>query len=62
MKFRPVGIELFYVDGQTDRQIEWRANGRQTDIMKFIVACRNFANGPINWEANLETEKLGSDW
>jgi len=35
MKIRPVGIELFYAEGRTDRQ---------TDMTKLIVACRNFAN------------------
>ena len=33
MKIRPVGAELFLADGQTD-----------TDMTKFIVAFRNFAN------------------
>jgi hypothetical protein len=34
MKIRPVGAELFLAD-----------NG-QTDMMKLIVAFRNFANAP----------------
>ena len=34
MKMRPLGDELFHVDGQTD--------------MKLIVAFRNFANAPRN--------------
>jgi hypothetical protein len=33
-KIRPVGAESLYVDGQA---------GRQTDMMKLIVAFRNFA-------------------
>jgi hypothetical protein len=33
IKIRPMGAELFYADGQTD-------------IMKLIVAFRNFANAP----------------
>jgi len=33
MKIRPVGIDLFHVDGQTD-------------IPKIIVALRSFANAP----------------
>jgi hypothetical protein len=35
MKIRPVGAELFHVDGQ-----------RQKDMMKIIVAFRNFVNAP----------------
>jgi len=34
---RPVGSELFHANGRTDRQ---------TDIMKLVVAFRNFANAP----------------
>jgi len=37
MKIRPVGAELFHVDGRSDRQ---------TDITKLTVAFRNFANTP----------------
>jgi hypothetical protein len=33
MKIRPVGAELFYLDGRTD-------------MKKLIVAFRNFANAP----------------
>jgi len=33
MKIRPVGVELFHVDGRTD-------------MTKLIVAFRNFANAP----------------
>ena len=36
-KIRPVGAELFYADGQTDKQ---------TGMTKLIVAFRNFANAP----------------
>jgi hypothetical protein len=36
MKIRPMGAELFSVDGQTHRQ--------QTDINKVTVTLRNFAN------------------
>ena len=35
IKIRPVGAELFHVDGQTD-------------MTKLIVAFRNFANAPKN--------------
>jgi hypothetical protein len=35
MKIRPMGAELFHVDG-------W------TDMTKLIVAFRNFANAPKN--------------
>ena len=35
MKIHPVGAELFHADGWTDGQ---------TDMMKLIVAFRNFAN------------------
>ena len=37
MKVRPVGAELFHVGGRTKVL---------TDIMKLIVAFRNFANAP----------------
>jgi hypothetical protein len=36
---RPVGAELFYADGRTDRQI---------DVTKLIVAFLTFANAPKN--------------
>ena len=39
MKICPVGAELFLADGRTDGQ---------TELMKLIVACRNFANGSEN--------------
>jgi hypothetical protein len=39
MKIRPVGAELFHVDGQTDGQ---------TDMTKLIVAFRKFTNAPKN--------------
>jgi len=42
MKIGPVRGELFYAD-------EW-ADG-QTDIMKLIVAFKNFSNAPKNGSA-----------
>jgi hypothetical protein len=36
MKSLPVGVELFHVDGRTDR------------LTTIIVAFRNFANAPKN--------------
>ena len=44
MKIRPVGTELFYADGRTDRQ----ANRRADRYYELLVTCRNFANDPIN--------------
>ena len=35
MKIRPVGAELFHVNGRTDGQ---------ADVMKLTVAFRNFTN------------------
>jgi hypothetical protein len=35
MKIRPVGAELFHVDGRTDGQ---------TDAMKLIVGFENYVN------------------
>jgi hypothetical protein len=43
MKFRPVGVELFHADGQTDER---------TDMTKLIVTFCNFVNAlkkGINW-------------
>jgi len=37
MKIRPVGAELFHVDGRTD-------------MTKLTVAFRNFANAPKNFQ------------
>jgi hypothetical protein len=37
MTIRPVGAELFHMDGETD--------GR-TDMRKLLVAFRSFAKGP----------------
>ena len=39
MKIRLVGAELFHADRRT---------GRQTDMMKLIVALRNIAKAPTN--------------
>jgi hypothetical protein len=38
MKIRPVGVELFNADGQTD-------------VMKLIVTLSNLANAPNNTKA-----------
>jgi len=38
MKIRPVGAELFHVDGQTD-------------MAKLTVAFRNFSNAPTKKES-----------
>jgi len=43
MKIRLVVAELFHADRGTDTK---------TDIMKRIVALRNFANSPTNEKAN----------
>jgi hypothetical protein len=40
MKIQPLGAQLFYVD-------------RRTDMMKLIVAFRNFANAPKNKHAQI---------
>jgi len=37
MKIRPVGAEMFYVDGRTDRR---------AGITKLAVALRNFLKAP----------------
>ena len=39
----PVGGEMFYTDGRTDRWTD-----RQTDMTKLIVAFRNFENASKN--------------
>jgi len=43
MKTRPMGAELFHVDGRMDREA-----GRQTDgyNKKIVVAFRNFRKAP----------------
>jgi len=41
MKIRPVGAELFHVDGRTDGRT---GTGRQTDMAKLIVPFRKFVN------------------
>jgi hypothetical protein len=41
MKIRPVGAELFHVDGRTDGRTDRQ---RQRDMAKLIVAFRNFVN------------------
>jgi hypothetical protein len=38
MKIRSVGAKLFLVDGERERETD-----RQTDMIKLIVAFRNFA-------------------
>jgi len=41
MKIRPVRVELFHADRQTDRQ---------TDMTKLMVAFRNFAKVPSKYQ------------
>ena len=41
MKIRSLGAEFFHSGRQTDRQTDG-----QTDMMKLIVAFRNFSNAP----------------
>jgi hypothetical protein len=45
MKILSLGAELFHADGRTDK----------TDMMKLIVAFRNFANAPKNAKLFLST-------
>ena len=47
IKFRPLGAELFQEDGRTD-------------MMKLIVAFRNFANAPKNWNQSENEIKEGT--
>jgi hypothetical protein len=55
MKVRPVGAELFYAGGRTDR----RTDG-QSDRTKLTVAFRNFANAP---KIDLKgTGRVGVTW
>jgi hypothetical protein len=46
-EIRVVGAELF----QTDERAEGQPD-RRTDMTKLIVAFRNFANGPKNWNCD----------
>jgi len=56
MKIHPVGAELFYVDGRTDRQTE-RQTDRQTETKKLIVTFWNFVNAPKNCIFNIQYNK-----
>ena len=47
MQIRPVEVELFHVEGRTDRQTGRQA-GRWTDMTKLIVIFRNFSKAPKN--------------
>jgi len=47
MKIRPVGAELFHVDGRTD-------------MAKPIVALRNFANAPKTVQVTLSFERANT--
>jgi hypothetical protein len=40
MGIRPVEVDFFHVDGQT--------NGQREHMTKLIVAFRNFAKAPVN--------------
>jgi len=49
MKILSEGADLFHADGQKDKRLGRRTDGRtdrQTYITKLIVALRNFANAP----------------
>ena len=52
MKIRPVGAELFHVNGRPDRR---------ADMTKLIVAFRNLANAPNDWLYR-RTRILGFAW
>jgi hypothetical protein len=54
MKVRTMGSELLHADGRTDK----RTDG-QTDMMKLIVAFRNFANAPKNGKCIQRWNKTG---
>jgi hypothetical protein len=51
MKILSVGAELFHADGRTERGTDGK-----TDMMKLLVAFRNFAKAPkhgkfvYNWK------------
>jgi hypothetical protein len=45
MKTRPVGAELFHVDGRTDKEADRQTEKK--DITKLIIVSRNFGYGPI---------------
>jgi len=45
MKIPPVGAELFYADGRTDRQTD-RQTDKQTDVTTLTVTFLNFAKAP----------------
>jgi hypothetical protein len=47
MEFRPMEAELFNAIRRPDRQAGRQAGGRR-DMMKLIVAFRNFANALSN--------------
>jgi len=52
MKIRPVGVELFHVDRQTDGE---------TDMTKLIVASRNIATAlknPLRYSGNMKVVPL----
>ena len=48
MKIHPMGAELFYAEGQTERQA-----GRRTDTKKLTVALGNSAKAPKKKERNV---------
>jgi hypothetical protein len=45
MKIRPVKAELFHADRRTDGE---------TEMTKLIVAFRNIANAPKNWQSCIQ--------
>jgi len=45
VKFRPVEAELFNANSRPDRPTDKQTEGLR-DMMKLIVAFRNFANAP----------------
>ena len=49
-KIRPLGAELFHVDGRT--------NG-QTDMTKVIEAFLNFVNAPKDWQRIISLQRFG---
>jgi len=48
MKISPVGAELLHADRRAGRQAD-RQTARQPDMIKVIVAFRNFGKALKNW-------------
>ena len=54
MKIRPVGVEFFHADGETDRQTETDMTKKQSLFAIFLTRLE------LQFSAKIKSEKMGT--